>query len=247
MRSRPSWRLAALIGAGFILLSVACGTGDDSDSAGAAVEERSSRTITVSGEGRVYVEPDIVAMTLGVDLTRPDLGSVQSDAATAMHNVIGALRDLGIDESDITTSTYSIFLERDYGQPGQPVIGYRLIHLISVTVREIELAGEAIGAATAAGANSVQSVGFALDDTSAAMSEARGLAVAEARAKAEELARLTGNSLSETWSIRDGTSGASVPLYPEDAAGGADDRDAPTINPGQASVIVTVEISWLIE
>lgn len=70
--------------------------------------------------------------------------------------------------------------------------------------------GTILGAAQAAGVNSVGGVSFSLEDPTPAISQARALAVANARARAEELAKGLGVKVGKVLTINE--YGASVPV-----------------------------------
>jgi hypothetical protein len=220
----------------------------DDDGGAAAQETDATRTINVTGEGRVSLAPDTVYMTLGVDITDPDLGTAQTQAAERMFAIISALQAAGVAEEDIQTSNYSIYVERDYNQASQPITGYHVSHSVTAKVRDMEAAGSTLEAAVEAGANNVSNVWFGLDDQSAALQQARELAIENARAKAEELARLTDSTLGPVQTISETATGGTPPVpfaqasrASEDAAGAA-----PPINPGQTEVVLTVTVSYAI-
>lgn len=219
------------------------------DGGASAQETDASRTINVSGEGRVSLPPDVVMMDLGVSVRDEGLGAAQSQAADQMRSVIDALRASGVAENDIQTSNYSIYAERDYNQPEQPLIGYTVSQTVVAKVRELDNAGSVIEAAVEAGANQVNNVWFALENPEEAVRQARELAVKNARAKAEELARLTNSTLGPVQTISEGYSPAPMPVEyraydtAESAAGAA----APPINPGQTEVVLTVNVAYAIQ
>lgn len=166
------------------------------------------RTITVIGEGHVREAPDIARTTLGVEARAPSAVAATREAATRMSAVIAALRRLGVEERDIQTSAFSIRSER-FNTPPQPAgsppvltpITYVASNSVSVTMRATARVGEILDAAVSAGANEVWGVSFAHSNADALRTRARALAVVDARARAEGLARAAGVSLGEVISI----------------------------------------------
>lgn len=215
------------------------GTGDNVS----AEETDTTRSVTVNGEGRVSLPPDTAYLALGVDIRDPDLGVAQSTAAEQMEAVIAALRAAGVAEEDIQTGNYSIYVERDYNQPNQPILGYNVSHSVTAKVRNLDAAGATLAAAIDAGANNVGGIWFGLEDPGNAVAQARELAIADARAKAEELARLTDSTLGPVLTI---TEGYSTPMPAVDYARNADmaQSAAPPINPGSSEVVLTVTVKY---
>lgn len=247
--SRRKWNLTAVGVLAFLTLAAAIVAGAGAASRArvvTAAETNMERTVTVSGEGRVSLTPDTAYIMLGIDVLNEDLGTAQTDAQTKMDAVIGALKNAGVAEEDIQTSNYSINLERDYNQPAQPILGYRVTHTVNAKVRNLGNAGAAIEAAVNAGANTVQNIWFVLENQAAAMRQARELAVADAKAKAEQLAGLAGTTIGPVTSISEYSGGAT----PVAATGGPAAVDAmkgasaPTINPGQTEVVLSVQVSY---
>lgn len=228
--------ISLLLGA---MLVAACG---EEDNGSGSSDDSKPRTVSISGEGRVSLQPDVVMMSLGVTILDANLSGAQSEAAGTMDRVIAALKAEGVAEEDIQTSTYSIYLERDYTKTDAPVTGYRVTHMVTVKARNVDGAGDTLQAAIDAGANSVQNVWFALEDTTAAIRQARELAVNDARDKAAELARLAGEELGNVLTISEGVSAPVTPGYRYDTPA-APDASVP-INPGLTEVMVTVSMTW---
>jgi uncharacterized protein YggE len=240
--------LVAVILAGAVVLSAM----DSNPTGGASAQEGDrTRTITVSGEGRVSLAPDTVMMTLGVDVRNEELDAAQTEAAEKMDAIIAALKGAGVAEQDIQTGSYYINVERDYNQPSQPLIGYIVSHTVTAKVRDTDKAGSTIEAAVDAGANNVGGVWFALENPSDAIKQAREQAVSDARARAEELARLSNATLGVVQHITEGYSNPVQPVpYANAEAGAAYDMAtksvAPTINPGQTEVVMSVTVTYAI-
>jgi hypothetical protein len=92
-----------------------------------------------------------------------------------------------------------------------------------------------------AGANSINGVTFSVDDQTAAASEARRLAVEDARTKAEELAAAAGLTLGSVVSIAEGAVSPMPPPMPAAAdAGMAEAQAAVPVQPGSSTSVTHV-------
>ncbi|MDQ3549564.1 MAG: SIMPL domain-containing protein [Chloroflexota bacterium] len=233
-----------------LIMAVAIGVASRSESGATAAETDATRTISVNGEGRVSLAPDVVMMSVGVDERDADLTAAQAAAAEKMDAIIAALRANGVAEDDIQTGNYSVYAERDYEREGQPVTGYVVSHTVTAKVRDIDNSGTVVAAAIDAGANNVGGIWFGLDDPAAAIEQARELAVADAEAKATDLARLANATLGPIQVISEGYAPSSPPVA-YDGGGAAFDEAArssiaPSINPGQTEVVLTVYVTYAI-
>lgn len=249
---KTSWMSRTLPAAGALVAialvaAVAISAWDHDDGRATAATTDATRTINVSGEGRVSMTPDVAVLNLGVIMRDPQLATAQSNATAAMNTVRDALKNAGVADKDIQTSQYSVYVEQDYNQPNQPIIGYNVTQMVTAKVRQVDKAGEVIQSAVDAGANQINGIWFTLEDTSNAVRQARELAVTDARARAEHLASLSNATLGPVQSISEGysTPGAPVPY----AAGPAAEKSAaaPSIDPGTMEVIVTVSVSYLMQ
>ena len=173
-------------------------------------------TITVAGEGRVAAKPDLAVTTLGVDVYAATLGEAMAEAAGTMERVWQTLRGAGLQDADLRTARYSVQVERPYdqktGRPSDPP-GYRVVNLVEARIRDLTRVGAILDEAIAAGANSVIDVAFTVADADSLESHARAAAMADARSRAEQLARLVGAELGPVVQISEGGMVVPIPRF----------------------------------
>src|SRR5262249_28067451 len=145
---------------------------------------------------------------------------------------LDALKAAGIDEKDIQTVNYSVNIIQDYDQNGNPaaIKGFQVSNQVNVTVRDLDKLGSILDTVVAQGANAIYGISFYVDDPSAAASQARKLAVDEAKKKADELAAAAGLKVGRVLSISETSSPAPSPV----AFGRAEAADASAAVPIQA-------------
>jgi len=68
--------------------------------------------IWVTGEGKVYIVPDVAILNVGVEAQADTVARAQSDATDVMNAVRGELDARGIAEKDIQTLYFSIYQKR---------------------------------------------------------------------------------------------------------------------------------------
>ena len=154
---------------------------------GSAHADPRERTISVTGTASAVLEPDVLAIDVGVETQAPSTMSALAENSELMAGVFGALRGAGLPESDVSTGHLSIYPVYDYGER-QVLLGYRVFNQAHVSTPMLGSAAELIDAAVGAGANRIDSVSFGLSPGRAA--EARdGLveaAILDARARADQ-------------------------------------------------------------
>ena len=246
----------ALVG----VLALACGDSDSdagsvSDSGNSSLEALAARLpngddaggISISGQGTAVAAPDIASLSLGVSTLASTARGARDDAADSVNGLIDSLKDNGIAEEDFHTTQFSINPEIDFRGDGEQVIrGYRVTSLLSITVRDLDRVGEVIDDAVDAVGNDirVQGVTFSIEDAAPLQGEARALAMADAVAKAGELAELAGVDLGKPIAISESSGGGLPPVF-FDAAGAAELAQTP-ISPGQQEISVTVQVTYAI-
>jgi hypothetical protein len=206
-----------------------------------------SEGVSVSGEGRVAAAPDMAVLSVGVSTKEDTVAAANSAVQAAMDRLLSSLEADGIAEEDIQTTQFSISPEYDYQFSEPRLTGYRVTHMLQVKVRDIDRAGEVIDDAVEAAGDLVQvgSITLTIDDTSALAKQARELAMADAKAKAEELARLADVELGKPISISESSYTPSPPVYYDRAIAGAEMAPATTsISTGELEVVVSVQITY---
>ena len=210
-------------------------------------EAKVTRTVTVSGSGKVYLTPDIAYITIGVHTEGENAAEAVAENNAQAQKVIDALKAEGIAEKDIQTTNFSIYPQQEYDTEGKPTgkIKYIVDNSVFVTVRDITQVGDVLDATVKAGANSISGIQFDVADKTAALSEAREAAVADAKVKAEELAEAAGVTLGEVQTISEYTSGGPQPMYDMRAAAPMAEAASVPVQAGQ--MLLTVEVNMVYE
>ncbi len=209
--------------------------------------------IWVNGSGEVQVEPDIFNLSLGIVSQEDTLSAAQAATATAMEKVLDALKDNGVAEKDIQTSRFNVRQVTQWNREKEEnvVTGYEVSNMVSVKVREIDQAGAVIDAVVAAGGDltRINSMGFAIDDDSEYREQARELAAEDAKARAEQLAKLSGVKLGQPTYVTETSYSPPVIYrsYAEAAPVSMDGGAQTSIIPGELTVTVSVQIVYAIE
>jgi len=236
MRTKTILWVSLLLTTGLL---TACGTTNVYPQA-----EPPQRTLTVNGVGQVTVSPDVAYVSIGIQTEDPSVGSaVRANNATAQA-VVDAIKSFGVEERDITTTNFSVYLQERYDDKGNVVEKtYVVQNTVSVTVRKLDTLGDLLDAVTQAGANAINGVVFDVENRNEVINQARTLAVESARQQAEALAKAAGVTLGEVQSI---SFYDTVPARLEGKGGGGMDVAASSvpISSGQFDIVATVTITY---
>jgi uncharacterized protein YggE len=203
------------------------------------------RSVTATGSGRVRVAPDVVELRLGVAITRPTAAAAQAEAAATMTAVMAAIRATGVTDRDLRTEGLALQPVVDYRNDGPPRLrGYELRNGVVARLHDLARLPDAIDGAIAAGATTLESVRFDVEDRAAAEAVARDAAVADALAKAHALAKAAGAELGPVLAISEG-SGPYMPTpFPVARARIMMSAEAPAtpVEAGESEIAVSVEV-----
>lgn len=206
--------------------------------------------ITVTGEGKVTVSPDLAELSFGVTTGRVATAKqALAKLSTSMNAVVDAVKKLGIDEKDIVTAQLSMNPVYDYTQNGQIPRGFEASQTLSVKVRDLDKIGDVLGAATQAGANNAGGVNFTIDNPDDLKTQARSIAIKKAQAHAKLLADQLGVKLGKVHSFMENGGGYSPPIMMREgyAAGVASDAKALPVPSGQQDILSNVTLTYDIE
>ena len=228
-------------------------------SAWVAASTRSTpRQISVQGEGKVAMKPDIAVFTAGVVTQAGKVGDAQKANAERSNAVLAFLKKQGVAEEDIKTVGYSINPQYQYSDgacaggicpPRRPpeIVSYDVRHTLEIKARDLGKADTLLEGVVAAGANEVGSIGFQVDDKEEPKAEARRLAIEDAEKKAKVIEKDLGVRLTRITAFFESGDGGPIPFYGEARGGfggGIAAAPAPEVAPGEQEIRSMVTITY---
>lgn len=156
-------------------------------------------TISVSGEGEVMAVPDIGQFTFSVLAEAEDAATAQELSGTSINDIIAYLKEAGVEEKDIKTLNYNLYPRYRWVEEVCPIgvpcrggeqvqDGFEVNQSVQVKIRNTDDASGIITRVGELGATNISGLDFVIDDTDALKVEARELAIADAKTKAQTLA-----------------------------------------------------------
>jgi uncharacterized protein YggE len=228
-------RLLFAVAALFTLVALAGAVGLP-DLAGAQDVAAESDTITVSGVGTVESVPNEAQMSFGVETQRPTAKAAVAANGEEMRRLINALRQAGARE--LATQWVSVYPVSS-GEDGR-VTAYNASNSVTAVIGT-DNAAALIDAATEAGANHVSGPGLSSSNAEELYRQALAKAVAQAKERAQVLAKATGRGLGEISVVVEGSSSSPLP-YMERAAA-LDSASTPVV-PGEQETSATVTVTF---
>jgi uncharacterized protein YggE len=197
--------------------------------------------VFTSGDASVSKKPDTAFLYAGVESQQATASAAQSDLAGKAAKLIARVKALGVADKDLNTAGYSV--SPVYTPNGQTVSGYRASEQLQITWHSVDTVGKALDAIVQEGGATNVGVSFGLADPKSAQAEARTLAIADARSRAQAMATAAGVRLGQVIRVSDLTS-TGVPSARFDV--GAAAAATTQVPVGELNVSVSVEVDFAI-
>lgn len=210
--------------------------------------EPSEQSISVDGSATVKADPDKATISVSIETKNidtakaQDLHSAQSEALTV------AIMNLGIENKDIQTTYYDIYEDTQWDSENQRYdsVGWIVSESWDIEITNLSLVDQVLQVAGHNGATDVNGPSFEVDDTTIAAQKARTEAIADARAKATEIANALGLKLDEIVDYTEWSDNVQTPYYA--FAERMMDMKVPTPSPqvmqGQEDISMNVTITF---
>jgi uncharacterized protein YggE len=161
-----------------------------------------TNTITVDGSGEAVGIPDVATFSFTVTEEAKTVAEAQTKATTKSNSALQAVKDAGVAEKDIQTTSYNINPKYEYEsslcsmsscRPSKSVLtGYQVSQSVQVKVRDLSKAGALFSTIGSLGVQNVDGLTFSVDQPDSMKAKARDMAIAKAQAKADDLAKSLG-------------------------------------------------------
>ncbi|MEI8337923.1 MAG: SIMPL domain-containing protein [bacterium] len=258
----------------FLLVKV----GTDIKTFNQAGDEIPSNTITLSGTGKVFAVADIANFSFAVDETANTVVGAQKLATDKNNKALDYLKLQGINDKDIQATGYNVSPKYDYNTrpcvvpmsaqsssgvagatispapsivcppSGPKLVGYEVTESINVKVRDITKAGTILAGIGSLNVTNISGLSFTIDNDKDLKTQARKMAIDDAKAQATKLANDLGVRLGKVTSFSE--NGASPVFYSAKAMSvGAGDSaaTAPQLPAGQNEIDSNVSITYQIK
>ena len=230
-------------GAGITLLGGQVGVGRLSI---AQTTTSKDRMFDVSGTSEVVTSPDTAEISVGVTATESTVKLAQEKVNAITKKVISDLKTLNFDEKEIKTEQYSVYPNYSREETGaiQKIVGYTVSTSMRIRTTNFERMNDAIDMSTKAGVNSIGNVRFIVSDEKQKDVATRGRkeAIEDAKAKAQELATLSGMKLGRILNVSEsqmprGYDGIMLMSAPVESA-------KTSLQPGSATLNYSITLSY---
>lgn len=170
-----------------------------------------ANVLTFSGEAEVRVVPDVAKITFSVQEEAQEAKDAEDIVSEKISTLLKLLSDEGVEKKDIRTQNYNTNPRYDWSDGERQFRGYTVNQSISVTLRDIDRAGDIISLLIDNGATSLSGPSFEIENEELYERRARTAAIDAAKQKAQELADDLGVKLVRIVSFNENGEGISYP------------------------------------
>ncbi len=218
-------------------------------------------TIMANGTGEAFAIPDVASFSFTVTEASEDVASAQGLLDKKIAQVLGDIKEAGIEDKDIKTTSYNVYPKYEWNQVQcfaypcpqgkNELIGYEVTQTILVKVRETAKAGELVSKVGESNVSNISGLEFTIDDREKYVAEARKQAIEKAKEEAKLLAKQLGVRLGKMMYYTD-NNGYPMPYYGAEMGMGGDMKavSAPTraeLPAGETKITSNITITYEIK
>lgn len=210
-------------------------------------------SITVQGMGQVHAQPDVATVNLSISHTAPTTQEARGVVGATVHSLLGELKRLGVEDSQIQTRWLNYHTEYEYRDRGRVLLGMRASQSLSIRVADLDQQPERLSAIldkmSKLEHTELEGVYFDIKNKEELYKQSRELAYNKAKAKAEQYARLSGKRLGAVLTLTEGRNDDVGQSYKvaRSYAGEAMSMQSHSVPTGEQSVTTEVTISFALD
>jgi uncharacterized protein len=169
--------------------------------------------ITVTGEAVVYVKPDRIVATFGIETSDQDVSAAKLKNNDIMKKALAAARDCGVPDKDIQTDYLSLQPRFRSDSAKEAFIGYFVRNTLVVTLNEAGKIEELVTKVLQTGVNYIHGVDFQTSELKRFREQARELALQAAKEKAAKMASVLSQAIGSPLQINESYGGSPGMYY----------------------------------
>jgi hypothetical protein len=202
--------------------------------------------ISVSGEGKIKAIPDQVFISIAVETKGTNATDVKKQNDATIEKVLQFITKFKVPKSDVQTQSISLNPQYDYEKKKR---NYNATQTIEILLKNITQYDGFMEGLVDAGINKINGIEFKTSKLIEYQSEARKLAMKEAKLKAEDYVSVLGQKVGKAITITDNTQNYyPQPMYAiKTMAMDQEVTPRETLAIGEINITATVNVSFLLE
>lgn len=203
--------------------------------------------INVSGEGKIKVIPDEATIAVTVETKGNIAKDVKKQNDEKIEAVLKFIKKMNLAPADYKTQRVALNPQYDYEKKKH---NYNATQTIEILLRDLSKYDELMDGLVDSGINRIDNVTFQSSKLAQYESEARKLAMKEAKMKAEDYVSVLGQKVGKAMTISDNSNSYQPqPVYARMKSIAMEDSSAPreTLAVGEINIVANVTVSFILE
>ncbi|MEZ7498622.1 SIMPL domain-containing protein [Flavobacterium sp. Arc3] len=203
--------------------------------------------ISVVGEGKVKVVPDQATISATVETKGNNAKDVKKENDQQMEAVLRIIKKMNLAPADYRTQRVSLNPIYDYEKKKT---SYNATQTVEIILRDLSKYDELMEGLVNQGINRIDNVVFQSSKLAQYQSEARKLAMKDAKLKAEDFVSVLGQKVGKAMNISDNSQNSQPqPVYARMKTMSMDESAAPreTLAAGEITITANVSVSFILE
>ncbi|AWK06691.1 hypothetical protein HYN56_21650 [Flavobacterium crocinum] len=203
--------------------------------------------INVNGEGKVKVAPDQVCISATVETKGNNAKDVKKQNDEKMDAVLKFIKKMNVPTADFKTKQVSLNPQYDYEKKKT---SYNATQTVEIVVKDLSKYDELMEGLVQQGINRIDRVSFESSKLTQYQSEARKLAMKDAKVKAEEYVSVLGQKVGKAFTISDNSQVyhpqpvyAAMRMKEADSMGSSNE----TLAIGEIEITANVSVSFVLD
>lgn len=210
-------------------------------------EQKQIPSISVSGEGKVKVAPDQASISISIETKGSKANDVKQQNDKKMDAILKFIKNSNIAKEDYQTQRVSLNPNYDYEKKKYSYIATQTLQILLKDLSKYDVLMEGL---VDQGINRIDNVEFKSSKMKELQSDARKLAVKDAKAKAEDFVSVLGQKVGKALLISDNSqSYVSQPRMYAMKSSMVMDESVPreTLAIGEIEIMANVSVSFILE
>ena len=210
-------------------------------------EQKQFPSINVSGEGKVKVAPDQASISISIETKGSKANDVKQQNDKKMDAILKFIKNSNIAKEDYQTQRVSLNPNYDYEKKKYSYIAIQTLQILLKDLSKYDVLMEGL---VDQGINRIDNVEFKSSKMKELQSDARKLAVKDAKAKAEDFVSVLGQKVGKALLISDNSqSYVSQPRMYAMKSSMVMDESIPkeTLAIGEIEIMANVSVSFILE
>ncbi|WP_394773879.1 SIMPL domain-containing protein [Flavobacterium sp.] len=203
--------------------------------------------INVNGEGKVKVAPDQVCISATVETKGNNAKDVKKQNDEKIDAVLKFIKKMNVPTADFKTKQVALNPQYDYEKKKT---SYNATQTIEIVLKDLTKYDELMEGLVQQGINRIDKVSFETSKLAQIETEARKLAIKDAKLKAEDYVSVLGQKVGKAYTISDNTQVyRPQPMYSAMKSMAMDSAGAEnqTLAVGEIEVVANVSVSFILD